>query len=197
MSDTAPVVPVATDQLSACDAFFEDPTSAAMMLEQAITRHGLLDKLPPEAPPLSTIAARLFVGQVVDQVLELLRRLPLSDMLTEGWSQLDKIAEAKTTTKLDRSSRDVEVLQHKLTIAQEPTIEMLIDEVPVPLLKFGLDITFDVTGCNLRVASGEITRVEPGPIAVHSTLRSRSLTVIEHTISKIDTSRLLGPLWAK
>ena len=192
MSDTAPPV-----QLSACDAFFDDPTSAAMLLEQAMTRHGLLDKLPDESPPLSTIAARLFLGQVVDQVIELLRQLPLSDMLTEGWSQLEKIAEARTATKLDSSSRDVEVLQHQLSIAQEPTIEMLVNEIPVPLLKFGLDITFDVTGCNLRVAAGEITRVEPGPIAVHSALRSRSVTVLEHTISQIDTTRLLGPLWAK
>lgn len=192
MSDTAPQV-----QLSACDAFFDDPTSAATLLEQAMTRHGLLDKLPDESPPLSTIAARLFLGQVVDQVIELLRQLPLSDMLTEGWSQLEKIAEARTATKLDRGSRDVEVLQHQLSIAQEPTIEMLVNEIPVPLLKFGLDITFDVTGCNVRVASGEITRVEPGPIAVHSILRSRSLTVLEHRISQIDTTRLLGPLWAK
>ena len=195
MSDTTPSVPTASEQLSAFDAFFDDPVSAAVALKEAISRNGLLDELPPEAPSLPNTAVRLFLGQVVDQILELLRSLPISDMLTEGWAQLEKIADAQAATRLDGSSRDVLVLEHQLSITQAPTIEMLIDEVPVPLLVLGLDIRFDVASCSLRVAAGEITRVEPGPIAVHSTLRSRSHTLIEHTISEIDPARLLGSGW--
>ena len=177
-------------QLSACDALFEDRGSAALVLERAIAEYKLLEELPDGAPPLAAAAARFLTQQVVDQIVDLLSRLPLGDMLTEWWSQLQQVVEAQLATRTDGGSRNVSLFEHELTLTQEPTIELLVDEVPVPLLTLTLEINFSVTGCDLLVVAGEITGAQPGPIGVAGSLRSGAVILVEHAIHDIDLARL-------
>ncbi len=185
-----PVVIAPPAPLTAFDLFFEDPATAALQVEAAIAEHGLLTSLPEQAPRLQAVALKFLTGQVVEQILLLLGRLPVGDMLTEGWAKLQKVAEARTATKVDLGRRNVSVLEHEIVFGKSPTIEMMIDEAPVPIVNLGLEARFSIAACEVEVLAGDIARVVPGVIGVAAVMRARSTTLFEHRMSQLDLTRL-------
>ena len=177
-------------KLTAFDLFFEDPAHAAKEIEDALVEHRLLTSLPEHAPRLQGVAARYLLAQVGGQILTLLQHLPLGDMLAGGWEQLQKVGQAKTATKLDGSSRNVSLFTHEVTFTHSPTIEMLVNEVPIPLLQLMLEATFAIDACELVITAGEIVQHTPGPSGVRAALKSNGVTLLEHPMAKVDPRRL-------
>ena len=113
-------------------------------------------------------------------------------MLTEGWKELQKVAQARTATKLDGSSRNVSVLRHDVTFGHESTIEMLLNETPMPLLHLVLNAAFAIDACELEIVAGEIAHVTLGPTAAKALLKSNDVTLLDRPVVKANLHQLFG-----
>ncbi|HEX2785634.1 MAG TPA: hypothetical protein VHN36_18785, partial [Ilumatobacteraceae bacterium] len=135
-------------------------------------------------------AAGFVVAEITGQILGLLQRLPVGDMLTGGWGHLKKVGEARSATKADGSSRAVSLLKHEVSFSHESTVEMLLDELPMELLELVVNASFAIEGCELVITNGEVVRAHPGPTAANASLQARGVTLLEHAVAIVDPSRL-------
>ncbi|MCU1368496.1 MAG: hypothetical protein JWN39_4135 [Ilumatobacteraceae bacterium] len=181
-----------TPRLTAWDLFFEDAATAEHSLQTALTDTGLLKTLPEGAPVLQAAAAKYLMTQVAQQVLQLLQALPMGDMLSGGWGHLQAVMQAKAATKLDGSSRHVALAAHEISFGNEPAVEMLLDEVPVPFLRFALEAAFSIQACDLEIAGGEIGHVGLGSTGVQATLRSNAITLLHCPLKQLDIGRIFA-----
>jgi hypothetical protein len=102
----------------------------------------------------------------------------------------DKVGEARTATKADGSSRAVSFLKHEVSFSHESTVEMLLDELPIQLLKLAVNASFAIEGCELVITNGELVRAHPGPTTAKASLQANGVTLLEHAVARVDPSRL-------
>ena len=182
--------PATASRLTAWDLLFADSAHPTKDLETALNEHAVLDGAGPHVPRWQTVAAHFAVAEISGQILGLLQRLPVGDMLTGGWMHLDKVGEARTATKADGSSRVVSILNHEISFTHEPTVEMLLNEVPLELFKLAVNASFAIEGCELVITNGEVARARPGPTAAKASLQANGATLLEHSVARVDPSRL-------
>lgn len=192
-STTGPAVQdsaAAPRRLTAWDLLFADSAHPTTDLESALNDHAVLDGAGDHVPRLQSVAAGFVVAEITGQILGLLQRLPVGDMLTGGWGHLKKVGEACSATKADGSSRAVSLLKHEVSFSHESTVEMLVDELPMELLELVVNASFAIEGCELVITNGEVVRAHPGPTAAKASLQARGVTVLEHAVPIVDPSRL-------
>ena len=180
----------APSRLTAWDLLFADSAHPTENLESALNEHAVLDGAGDHVPRWQSIAARFAVAEISGQILGLLQRLPVGDMLTGGWMHLDKVGDARTATKADGSSRAVSILNHEMSFTHEPSVEMLLDELPLELLKLAVNASFVIEGCELVISNGELVRAHPGHTAAKASLQANGVTLLERAVATVDVSRL-------
>ncbi len=180
----------ATPRLTAWDLLFADSAHPTKELESALNEHAVLEGARQHVPRWQSVAARFVVAEISAQILGLLQRLPVGNMLTGGWMHLDKVGEARTATRADGSSRAVSLLNHEISFIHQSTVEMLLDESPLQLLELAINANFAIEACELVITNGELVRAHPGPTAAKTLLQAHGVTLVEHAVAKIDPSRL-------
>jgi hypothetical protein len=171
---------------------FDDPSKATEELTKAIKDKGVLDAMPDGAPRLGAAANRFLLGSVVAAIQQVLNQIGLKNILVSAWTGLEEVEQALQATKKDGGTRNVQVLTHELTSKHSPRIDMLVNEVPTPLLNLIFSVGFLIKGCDLEISKGEIGKVTPGHIGALASLKTGSITVVKHTVDKLDTSSLFG-----
>jgi hypothetical protein len=176
---------------NALDLVVEDPESAPAVLTTALSESGALDQ--PEDPddgkkadPIHVRAAKHMRTQIAEHIAGILVQLPITDMLVGGWTHLGKVNKAKEETAKDGSSRTVAVGHHELTVRHDPQIDLVVDRVPVPLLKLFFDVVFTIGPSVFEIAAGKIAKATPGPISVKAVLSSNKVKIIERSTPTVD-----------
>jgi hypothetical protein len=179
-------------KLNALDLLLADPGHATAAITRALTVAHVLDELPRETPPLAAPAAKFLLGAVAGALETMLAAIGLDALLTSGWQQLDSVAKARAATADDHGERHVSLLHHEVTSHHEPKVEMLVDELPVPLMDLRLDASFVIEGCGLLVRDGEIASATPVAVSATGELACGDVTVLKHSVAQLDPARLFA-----
>jgi hypothetical protein len=180
------------DRPSAWHLLFDDPTKATDELAAAVSEKGVLKALPDSAPRMSAAANKFLLGSVVGAIENVLSAIGVGGMLKTAWANMEQVEQALQATKLDGTKRDVSVMSHTISSKHSPRIDMLINEVPRPLLHLLFDASFVIKGCDIAIVAGEIDKITLGHVSVVASLATSGITVIKHQIEKLDLSKLFA-----
>lgn len=148
------------------------------------TRSGGIDQL--------SAVARGAVYRQVGIAAEGLLDFDLTDAVVAGWLKYKALVDAARRT-LGSSAREVvPLVSHRITSTYSPVIEVYIDEVRAGSVEFQLDLIFEIIGCSVAVASGDLVAVEGGDVKVTGNLGVRGKTLL--TKSKQFDSHLVVDL---
>lgn len=97
--------------------------------------------------------------------------LDLGDLLIYGWRTRERLVEAARETRQIPGRRDIVQLgTHRITLAHNPTVELLVDGVKVHSFRFQLTVIFDIDVAALVIRDGLLTALKAGDGAVTCTL---------------------------
>ena len=97
--------------------------------------------------------------------------LDLGDLLIYGWRTRERLVKAARETRQIPGRQDVVQLgTHRITLAYNPTVELLVDGVKVHTFRFQLTVIFDIGVAALVIRDGLLTALKAGDGAVACTL---------------------------
>jgi hypothetical protein len=97
--------------------------------------------------------------------------LDLGDLLIYGWRTRERLVKAARETRQIPGRRDVVQLgTHRITLAHNPTVELLVDGVKVHTFRFQLTVIFDIDVAALVIRDGLLTALKAGDGAATCTL---------------------------
>jgi hypothetical protein len=146
---------------------------AGQMLSADIGRNlgGALDRLPE----LTRDAA---VSQVSTAAAGLLD-VDLADVLAAGWREhKDLTASARRTLATPGSTELVNLSDHRVTVAQEPSVSMLVDGRDVATVRFRLSLAFDISVLLAEVQAGRIVALHSGRCEVTGALAIQGIDAV-------------------
>jgi hypothetical protein len=178
-----------TGALTALDLVVDDPAKATESIASALDATGALDAAG-DADPALVRAAKHLRHQIAEHIRGILAQIPVADILAGGWQHLDKVGEAKRETASTGERRTISVFHHELKARHDPQVQLVVDHVPVPLLKLLFDTVFVIDPSVLDIEAGEIVHATPGPISAKAVLSTSSVTLIERVTPKLDVRRI-------
>lgn len=188
---SAPILGEQPSPRNALELLVEHPDDATATIETALEASGSLDHVEPtpdgDSPDAIHVrAAKHMRKQIAEHVKGILSQIPIGDMLVGGWKHLSIVNKAKIETAKDGTTRTVSAGHHELTVRHDPRIDLVVDHVPVPLLKLFLDAVFTIGPSVFTITAGEITTTTPGPISAKAVLSSNKATILERSTPQID-----------
>lgn len=111
--------------------------------------------LPSKAVP----AFQSAMGGALDQVLS----LPLAGVLSSPWTSIIEVSAALKETAHDPNATAlVNLVDHGLTSAHRPKIDLLWGGKSVSRMEMGVDLALDLVGVALEIRGGRIVGVKAG-----------------------------------
>ena len=140
-----------------------------------------LDRALKKLPPLSRDAA---AREVTAATAELLN-INLVDVLIHGWRDYaDLTSAARRTLAAPGSTELVNLVSHRVSMSQQPSVNVLVDGHHVATLRLGLFLFFDVSAMLARIRAGLLAAI----------LAGRCDVTVGLTIDDIDVARRQGHL---
>lgn len=111
--------------------------------------------LPSKAVP----AFQTAMGGALDQVMA----LPLAGILSSPWTSIIEVAAALKATAGDPNATElVNLVDHGLTSAHRPKVDLIWAGKSVARLEVGMDLVLDLIGVALEIRGGKIVGVKAG-----------------------------------
>jgi hypothetical protein len=108
--------------------------------------------------------------------------LDLGDLLLTGWRKWTALtAAARRTRDRPGTSEVVSLAEHTVTVRQQPTVDLLVQEIRLATLHVGLTVEFTVRGLAATVRGGRLVALTGGSCTVTATLALEDRTVAERT----------------
>ena len=146
---------------------------AEQMLTADIGRNlgGALDRLPE-------LARDAAIRQVSTAAAGLLD-VDLADVLAAGWREhKDLTASARRTLATPGSTELVKLSDHRVTVAQEPSVSMLVDGRDVATVRFRLSLAFDISVLLAEVQAGRLVALHSGRCDVTGALAIQGIDAV-------------------
>ncbi len=159
--------PEGARSLTALDLLFEsaDPPEALAREILALGRDQTLGlgSLPP--------AVRATAVREAATVAAALLRVDLIGVLVSGWREYrDIVCAARRTLAAPGSTELVSMVMHEVTVAQHPSVSVLVDSRRVATLQLDLSIVFDVMALLAGISGGRLVALHSGRCDVTVTL---------------------------
>lgn len=111
--------------------------------------------LPSKAVP----AFQTAMGGALDQVMA----LPLAGILSSPWTSIIEVAAALKATAHDPEATElVNLVDHGLTSAHRPKVDLVWGGKSVARMEVGMDLVLDLIGVALEIRGGRIVGVKAG-----------------------------------
>jgi hypothetical protein len=154
---------------------YDDPDAAPVALAGAVRDAG-------GEKALGKVAER-FRGAALDQVggaaAELLD-LDLADVLGAAWRQRDALLTAANETVRGRETEKlVETYGHDVTFPFEPSVDVLLHDVPVITFVFAAELKLHVKGLIAVIRSGYLTELRAGTCEIIAKLQVNGIPVVD------------------
>ncbi len=95
----------------------------------------------------------------------------LDGLLLSGWRiHHDLTAAARRTLASAGSTELVDLVQHQVTVSQEPSVAVLVDGRQAGTIELGLDVEFDVSALVAGIKAGLLVTIHAGSCDVTATL---------------------------
>ncbi|HYN74240.1 MAG TPA: hypothetical protein VES60_17220 [Nakamurella sp.] len=157
----------------------EDPETAHSA-EQALAERAVAKK--PGAKPLAQLGqvGRASLGRQLVDALKSVLDDNVMDLLLEGWAKHRRLVEAAAESAREPGGeRLVALAEHRITLAHDPTVDVLLDGVKLMTLVGRVQVDFEVGKVEAVVRAGRLVEARAG----HSTVTA-SVAVEEHEIAR-------------
>jgi hypothetical protein len=112
-------------------------------------------------------AAAAEIGSVVAGLLD----IDLVDVLVSAWKKYGALSAAAEETLLSPGEeRYVDLATHRITSTHAPSVELLLDDVPVGSVDFELELGAVIEALRAVVTDGRLTAIRSGRIELSATL---------------------------
>jgi hypothetical protein len=166
---------------TAASFLFGEGKDSLAALSDALGTSGVLGAATASLTKLAS-AGRDAVGDQIAAVAHGLLDLDLGGIVLQGWGKFaDLLEAARNTVEPPGSSAVVELASHEITSEHEPTVELLVDGVPLVNLEFELALAFAVTGVVTTVQDGRLVRVNSGTCEVSGSLSAQGKQLVERS----------------
>lgn len=146
------------------------PEDDTAKIQQLLSEHDVVSKCGGDLARLTQQGREAAEEQLASITAELLD-LDLGDLLIYEWRMGERLAQAARQTRLTPRRRElVQLGSHRITLAGNPTVELLVDGVRVHTFRFQLTVIFDIEVADLIVQNGLLTALKAGDGAVNGTL---------------------------
>lgn len=103
----------------------------------------------------------------------------LIDMLVGGWREYEDLtAAARRTLAVPGSTELVQLATHRITMAQQPYVSVLVDGHSVATLELGLTVVFDVSALLAGITAGRLVAMHSGHADITATLAVVGIEVV-------------------
>jgi hypothetical protein len=139
-------------------------------LENALRRHPGVLAATAAAVALSPVGAEV-VARELASALDGLLAVDLVDVLVGGWRKHhDLIAAARRTAADPEDHEAVRLATHVVTLAEAPTIDVFLDDVPVGVIAVQITVRITVVGLSAGIERGRLVAVRGGEVDIEATL---------------------------
>jgi hypothetical protein len=109
------------------------------------------------------------------------------DIFAAAWSQLYQLKKYARETREDpKTTIDVELAHHEFTYEMNPSVELLLDGVPVTTIPFHVAMTCTIDGLVLGLKEGAVYCVRSGHCDTDAEIRCADMVVWERPLFRTD-----------
>ncbi|MFC5661424.1 hypothetical protein ACFP3U_00350 [Kitasatospora misakiensis] len=169
-----------TDPATARELLFgAEPGSAVDALAEALHEQGTVGALLHGVPRLTGAAGRAVEHEVAAALDGLLGR-DLFGFAAAGWSRYAALTGAARRTRAAPESEEVVVLaNHRITSANTPSVDLLVDGTPVGSVRMQLTLAIELAGVVAVIRRARLVELRAGTCTVTGTLLVQSQNLVQ------------------
>lgn len=153
---------------NAAEALAQQILSAPTGLDQA------LERLPEATRHAAVREAAAAAAGLLD--------VDLDGLLLAGWrAHRDLTGAARRTLAVAGSTELVDLIRHQVSVAQEPSVAVLVDGRQVATIQLGLSVDFDISALVAGIKAGLLVAVHAGTCDLTATLAIQGADVLTAT----------------
>ena len=153
---------------NAAEALAQQILSAPTGLDQA------LERLPQATRHAAVREAAAAAAGLLD--------VDLDGLLLAGWrAHRDLTGAARRTLAVPGSTELVDLIRHQVSVAQEPSVAVLVDGRQVATIQLGLSVDFDISALVAGIKAGLLVAVHAGTCDLTATLAIQGTDVLTAT----------------
>ena len=153
---------------NAAEALAQQILSAPTGLDQA------LEQLPQATRHAAVREAAAAAAGLLD--------VDLDSLLLAGWrAHRDLTGAARRTLAVPGSTELVDLIRHQVSVAQEPSVAVLVDGRQVATIQLGLSVDFDISALVAGIKAGLLVAVHAGTCDLTATLAIQGTDVLTAT----------------
>ena len=150
---------------NAAEALAQQILSAPTGLDRA------LERLPETTRQAAVREAAAAAAGLLD--------VDLDGLLLAGWrAHRDLTGAARRTLAVPGSTELVDLIRHQVSVAQEPSVAVLVDGRQVATIQLGLSVDFDISALVAAIKAGLLVAVHAGSCDVTATLAMQGTDVL-------------------
>jgi hypothetical protein len=167
--------------VTACGMIFGGTENAVAALSLAISSGRTGGASHPALQGLSLETRTTAIREVSSIGAELLA-LDLGGLLVTGWRKYATLVQAaRRTAAMPGREEIVDVITHRVGVAAHPSVELLVNEVRVTTINFGLTLEFEVKALTAVIRAGDVVALESGTCATTASIAVEGVTVASRT----------------
>ena len=160
--------------------FLFGPGGEQIPVTRALSGSGALHSIEAALGALAAAAERAVLDQFASSVDALLD-FDLMGLLASGWQKYAMLTAAARRTLDDPTTEEmVDLLAHKITSVQRPTVDLYLDEVRVGTLHLEVEFEFVVKAVVAEVRAGRLVALRHGECEASGTLSAEGIQVAHH-----------------
>jgi hypothetical protein len=105
--------------------------------------------------------------------------IDISNILVWGWRKQREILQYRDQENPPGSSHEVPLLEHSLVSKHSPTIQPVINQVPLAKLKFDIALKLKLKGVKLFIRDGKIMEVKTGTCIGNGSIAYAGYIILE------------------
>ena len=110
--------------------------------------------------------------QAVDEALS----VDVIDVLAGGWKRWDDLQKTVVESRKDDKPYVIELVDHSIDVDYEPSIEVMMNVLPVTKLDLKFGLSFSLSGFTLTLKRGSVIAVETGTLSSTAKFGTKSMT---------------------
>ena len=158
-------------------ALFDSQEDAIGAVTAWISSGEVADKVRDALREVPSVTKNIALGKLGGAAAKLLE-LDLTDILAAGWRKHMKLLDVARRTAKDRSEEPANLASHKISLAHEPSISILLNATTVTTINFRLEAEFEIAALTATIRSGYLTAIGAGACKVHGTLAVEGSTIV-------------------
>jgi hypothetical protein len=105
--------------------------------------------------------------------------IEIGNILVWGWRKQGEIAQYRDKANPTSGSHEVPLLEHTLVSKHSPTLQPVINEVPLGKLKFDITLKLKLEGVVLFIRDGKIMEAETGTCSGSGSIEYAGFAILE------------------